>query len=382
MRILVVANDFPYPPSHGAAVDMWTRILILIEMGYTVDLLVSVREIPNEDRLKIVRQHVRNLWVVPRRGGLRSLWSIYPFQVRSRFDLRDVMLGHRYDVIILEAEYVAAFLNNSAAHQARLILRVHNEQVRYFRELAEGCASWWKKLYYYSESFKFLFFSPTVLRKCDFLWFISDSERREHIRKHHQDKEKSMFVPTHVNPSGLRPYSSSGRTVLFIGTLTISHNSDAIAWYVEKVHPLLNDLVGYSFQVAGRTADQPITILKGLIEGQMNVSLEENPIVLDGLYQRAAVFVNPVIRGAGVKVKVVQALEAGLPVVSTSMGIEGTGFSDSIHLLVADTPQEFADCVRRLLLQPDLAKTLVRNAQAFLAERYDMKANMKTLTNF
>ena len=66
-----------------------------------------------------------------------------------------------------------------------------------------------------------------------------------------------------------------------------------------------------------------------------------------------------------------------MPVVTTSMGVEGTGFKDSIHLLVADTAQEFADCVRKLLIEPNLAESLVRNAQAFLTERYDMKTNMK-----
>jgi len=139
----------------------------------------------------------------------------------------------------------------------------------------------------------------------------------------------------------------------------------------------LNELEGYAFQVAGRTAGKPIPQLKQLVHQHKHVLLEEDPVVLDGLYQNAAVFVNPVICGAGVKIKLVQALEAGMPVVSTSMGMEGTGFKPSIHLLVADTPQDFATCVRRLILDRTLAQSLVRNAQAFLAERYDMKANMR-----
>jgi hypothetical protein len=57
--------------------------------------------------------------------------------------------------------------------------------------------------------------------------------------------------------------------------------------------------------------------------------------------------------------------------------MEGTGFEPSIHLLVADTPQEFAACVLRLICDRTLAQSLVHNAQAFLAERYDMKANMQ-----
>ena len=377
--VLVVAMDFPYPPGHGSAVDMWTRILVLKEMGYRVDLLASVNEMPEEALMRTVRETVGSLWVVVRRRGLKSILSVVPFQVRSRIGLQNVQLGQHYDAVVLESEYVAAFLKNPAARQTKLILRVHNEQVSYFREFAEGSGNWLKKLYYYSESLKFRFFSPKVKRTCDLLWFISDNERQKHVRRNPQDDLKSHFVPPHVKPTTMHPCSTGNRTALFIGTLTISHNSDAVAWYVENVHPLLSDLEGYSFQVAGRTAGQPIPKLKRLVQQYKNVFLEEDPAVLDGLYENAAVFVNPVICGAGVKIKVIQALQAGMPIVSTSMGVEGTGFKDSVHLLVADTAHEFATCVRRLIAEPKLRKSLVSNAQAFLSERYDMKSNMQNV---
>ncbi len=375
--ILLVAMDFPYPPGHGAAVDIWTRLLVLKEMGYRVDLLATVNEMPSPDLMRTVQEHVGELWIVRRRRALRSLLSFLPFQVTSRMDLRTIQLDQPYGAIVLESEYVAAFLKNPAARHAKLILRLHNEQVGYFCDLAEGAKSCLKKLYYYSESLKFRSFSPRVIRKCELLWFISDSERQKHVGNHPQHKSKSYFVPTQVNPKTLRPFVAGGRTVLFIGTLTITHNTDAVEWFIEKVHPLLSDLEGYAFQVAGRTAGKPIPQLRQLVHQQNNILLEEDPVVLDRLYQNAAVFVNPVICGAGIKIKLIQALAAGMPVVSTSMGMEGTGFEPSIHLLVADTPQEFAASVRRLLLDRTLARSLVRNAQALLAERYDMKANMQ-----
>jgi glycosyltransferase involved in cell wall biosynthesis len=379
--ILVVAMDFPYPPGHGSAVDMWTRMLVLKEMGYRVDLLATVKEMPNESLLRTVREHVGNLWIVLRRRTLGSALSSLPFQVRSRMGLQNVRLEQQYGAIVLESEYVAGFLKNPAARHAVVILRVHNEQVGYFRDLAQGAKSWLKKLYYYSESWKFRSFSPRVMRRCDLFWFISDSERQQHVRSTPRDKSKSYFVPTQVNPRTLQPFAAGGRKALFIGTLTVSHNADAIAWFVKKVHPLLSELKGYAFQVAGRTAGQPIAELKRLVQQHSNVFLEEDPVALDALYGNAGVFVNPVICGAGVKIKLIQALQAGMPVVSTSMGIEGTGFAHSIHLLVADTPQEFAACVRELIVDPTLAGSLVRNAQAFLREKYEMKANMqKTLS--
>ena len=61
-RILVVANDFPYPPDHGAAVDMWDRILTLEEMGYSIDLLASAREMPSKDRM--LNLSCKNMWKI------------------------------------------------------------------------------------------------------------------------------------------------------------------------------------------------------------------------------------------------------------------------------------------------------------------------------
>jgi glycosyltransferase involved in cell wall biosynthesis len=377
-RILLVAMDFPYPPGHGAAVDMWTRLLVLKEMGYVVDLVVTVKSMPHEDLLRTVREQVGTLRIIRRRLDRRCLLSFLPFQVRSRMDLANIHLDHTYSAIVLESDYVAAIVKNPAARRAKLLLRIHNEQVGYFRDLAQGTKSRLKKLYYYSESLKFRLFSPRMLNKCDLLWFISDSERQQHVRNHPEHKLKAYFVPTQVDRKSLRPFAGRGQTVLFIGTLTITHNTDAVEWFLEKVHPLLSELEGYTFQVAGRTAGQPISRLKQLVQQQSNVLLNEDPVALDDLYENAAVFVNPVICGAGVKIKLVQALQAGMPVVSTSMGMEGTGFEHSVHLLVADTPQEFAACVHKLILNRTLAQRLVCNAQAFLAERYDMKANMHT----
>ena len=205
---------------------------------------------------------------------------------------------------------------------------------------------------------------------------------KNHVRKNPQDEKKSFFLPTHVNPGALRPYVEGGTTALFIGSLTITHNTDSVEWYIKHVHPLLLDLDGYSFHVAGRTAGQPISDLREMVEHNVKVTLEEDPVILGPLYDKAAVFVNPVIRGAEIKIKIVQALEAGVPVVSTSMGIEGTGFSDGVHVLVADTPEGFAGAVRRILTEPGLGETLLRNAQEFLRDRYDMKTNMeRTLSN-
>ncbi len=78
--ILVVAMDFPYPPGHGSAVDMWTRMLALKEMGYRIDLLATVNKMPNENLMQTVREHVGNLWIVLRRRALSSAYRSFLFR--------------------------------------------------------------------------------------------------------------------------------------------------------------------------------------------------------------------------------------------------------------------------------------------------------------
>ena len=117
--------------------------------------------------------------------------------------------------------------------------------------------------------------------------------------------------------------------MLFIGTLAFANNSSAVEWYVSKVHKLLCDVVGYNFVVAGNTVGESAEVLKRMVSPYPNITLIENPKEIGSLYGSAAVFVNPVPRGAGLKMKTIDAIQAGLPVVTTSTGVEGTGLLTS-----------------------------------------------------
>ena len=172
------------------------------------------------------------------------------------------------------------------------------------------------------------------------------------------------------------PYSGDGREALFIGSLTIPLNVEGLEWYVEHVHPRLSEIPGYSFTVAGRTGGAPSVALSRIIRRYPNISLYSDPGELNDLYKRAAVFVNPVLRGAGIKLKTINALQAGVPVVSTSIGMEGTGLIDGTHLLVADTSDNFVNSVATLLRDRSLAGRLVGSAQSFLAETYESRRNI------
>jgi len=84
-----------------------------------------------------------------------------------------------------------------------------------------------------------------------------------------------------------------------------------------------------------------------------------------------AVFVCPILSGAGVRVKLLEAFSAGIPVVSTTFGAEGIAAASGRELLCADSPEEFADACLRLLEHPEEAAALAANARRLVEETYD-----------
>ncbi|MBZ5489506.1 MAG: glycosyltransferase [Acidobacteriia bacterium] len=371
-----MANDFPYPPHHGAAVDIWGRILNLKRLGFTLDLIATVKSGPTQADIDAVQAVVSHLWILERDVRLSASLSLDPFQVRSRRALKQVTLAEKYDAVLLESEHVGPILENVRLQAKARILRSQNDEARYFRELSKSSRNWKERLFYKLEAVRFDKYSPALRAKCDLLWFISDWERTLHLRKSPTDVSKAVFLPPDPG-SKIGSYAAFGKEVLFVGTLAVSLNVNALQWYVDHIHPRLSKLEGYSLTIAGRTGGVPIPALIKMVERYTNISFCPDPQDLSDLYSRAAVFVNPVLRGAGLKVKTINALQAGVAVVTTSIGMEGTGLVNGTHLLVADSVGEFAGSVERLLTDRSLAAKLVCSAQSFFAEEYNQERNIE-----
>jgi glycosyltransferase involved in cell wall biosynthesis len=94
-----------------------------------------------------------------------------------------------------------------------------------------------------------------------------------------------------------------------------------------------------------------------------------------------AVFAVPLRAGGGMRVKILEALARGIPIVSTSIGCEGIAVEDGKHLLVADTPQEFAHAVAEVIRNDDLATRLTMNGRRLVEERYDWRVNYQALSD-
>lgn len=181
--------------------------------------------------------------------------------------------------------------------------------------------------------------------------------------------------PLMMEVVGTRVGFQPRRNICFLGGYRHPPNVDAVFFFVREVLPLIHAVrPEIQFIVAGANPTAEI------------LELADSKIVVTGMVDELAdvfdtvrVFVCPLRVGAGAKGKVMSALAHGLPIVSTSIGIEGAGLLPDEHVLVADSPAEFAAAVLRLYDDAALWESLSVSAQRLIEEKFSLSMGVEKL---
>jgi polysaccharide biosynthesis protein PslH len=378
MRLLVVSLIFPYPITSGGARDIYTRLEALHEAGYEIDLIATVRDPPSESDLNAIRPMVNSIQIVRRHRRISDLLSVKPFQCETRGDLRTIPLGEEYFASIIESELVGSILDNPRLRAKHRILRIHNDEAHLAHSNAASSGNLKERMLFWAESLKFRLYSPSLIRRCDVLWHISSAEMKRFSATSMNGTgtpHQTYLIRTIYNPRRFQRRSLQGASVLYVGALSISTNYDGLIWYLKHVHPQMLGKPGYQFVLAGMRGSANIDGLLEMLHISERVVFRPDAEDLQELYASAAAFVNPIQRGAGVKIKTLDAVVEGMPVVTTSIGAEGTGFEDGLHAVVADSPELFSAGLQRIIADKTYAQQLVASAQALL-ERENQPGEM------
>jgi hypothetical protein len=363
MKVLIVSPDYPYPANHGGRLDVFKRIAEMEARGWDVYLLSTLNQSDYEEISSSNPKHFFSF----RDVSLLNLLSIRPFQQASRrlTSIPLELLSMEFDLAFFEGDYVSHF--STVLNYKKGILRVQNDEAKYFFELGKS-AGIITSLYYFVESLKFYCAGKIDKFKFDEYWYISEKEfSRSRI------SSKSFFVPPHYRLTEKKiEVSKDKKGVLFIGSLFMINNLRGLKWYLKSVHPKLLKNESYKLTVAGNSRGSDIS----WISSHERVEVFDTPDDLEPLYKDACVFINPMLHGAGLKLKTIDAITHNLPVVSTSTGSEGTGLVDGAHILIKDLEQDFADSIETLLMDYQYRSTIMQNGYDFVRCNYDMSSHL------
>jgi len=167
--------------------------------------------------------------------------------------------------------------------------------------------------------------------------------------------------------------------VLFIGKLDYRPNVDAVEWLGAEIWPLVRQrFPTATLHVVGRDPLPPVRRL-GNDAGLIVVGPVDDE---RAWFRQAAILAVPMRMGGGVRLKVLQALAMGTPVVSTSFGMSGVGAIDGVHYLRADSAPDFAGKLAQLLGDSALRSRLAAAGRLLVRERFDWRVIMPRLDEF
>lgn len=387
--VLIVCQDFPYPLTYAGPIDSYNKINALHSAGYKVYLIATIKKDVDPEHFIEISKICEKIYLIKRKYNFKNFLSVTPFQISSRVDNFEIseiiskLRDERIWSIICDGYYGIGIIRKivETIIPRYIYLRVNNNEPLYFKALSRSTSNFFKKIYYLIDALKFSLHENSFLNAINVDAFLHVSiEEKIHYQAKFPEK-KHYFLPAGIDVSKMLPYESRDDfSVIFIGSLFMSNNLEGLYWYIEFVHDQLSvRFPDYKLCIAGNTRGRVDKKLMLLMARRKNIKFVDSPESLNPIYKMGSIFINPMLNGAGVKLKSLNAICAGLPVVSTLVGNEGSGLLASEHLLVAEGAGEFYQEMAKLLCSEPMRKNLVESSQRYILRNYDQQSSLHNI---
>lgn len=200
-----------------------------------------------------------------------------------------------------------------------------------------------------------------ALRCCD-LTLPQNPDNCVLLEKEGIDKRKLMWLSPFFENMSDCIRNSNGTDILFFGAMSRIENYLSAIWFIENVMPALSDL-NLRFIVMG--GNPPKQLLAYKSDRVIITGFVEKPM---SYFASSLCFVAPLVLGAGIKVKVLEALSCGIPVLTNEIGIEGIPAKNGEEYIHCETPEEYACAIRKLINGSIDSKNLEEKAKQFISD--------------
>jgi glycosyltransferase involved in cell wall biosynthesis len=382
VNILMLTQVLPYPPDSGPKVKTW-NVIKYLALHHDVTLVSFVRgeQAAEVAHLRQVCKAVhtvemrRSAW----RDGLALLDSLLRGEpwVISR-DRRAAMfrlvceLAAREDFDVVQADQLNMAPYAQIARGRLRVVDEHNALWLLYQRMAATSAPGLKKLLFSRDWRLLRGYEGQICRRFDGVLAVSEEDRHA-LQEVAGTAVDIQVVPIAVDTDEVVPVERKpdARRIVHVGTMFWPPNVDGILWFAHEVLPLVRAIFPeVGFDVIGA---RPPAEVMALAESDAAIRVPGYVEDVSAYLAQAGAMIVPLRAGGGMRVKILNALSQGLPIVTTTIGCEGIAVEHGRHLLIADTPQAFAEAVTLLLQDRALGEELGRNGRTLIQEKYDYR---------
>ncbi len=391
MRILMLTQVAVYPADAGPKVKT-LQVLRHLARQHTIIYCTFVRnaqEALGAEKLREICSRVSTVTIKRSRLGdarflVESLLTGDSFILRRderremRETVQELLRTEQIDVLHVDQLNMMRFVPPD--WPGTVILDEHNAVWQVVERLRNGASNPISRLLLGREVQVMRKLEGAACRRASVVLAVSEQDRRALW----QVVGKSVpieVVPITVDAERFeRIYSARNpqSALLFtIGTLFWPPNSEGVTWWLREGYGHLRAICpDLTYDIVGA---RPPRTLQQLAESSPGVRLHGYVADVEPFWMRATALAVPILAGGGVRVKILEAMAMGVPVISTAIGCEGLAVRNGEHLLIADTPKDFAQACAAVLQDEKLARRLAQNARQLIVERYDAQVALRTL---
>jgi len=393
MRILIIANKVPYPPKDGGSIATLSLAKNFVGLGHEVTILamntkkhyIDLSHLPSDLSRQIRFMGVDTPALISPIAALRNLLFSKKAYIAERFYTQDfkqqlevLLKQEKFDIIQLEGSYMGMYIETLRQFsKAKIGMRAHNLEFEIWERSAKN-----------STALKSFYFSNLAqrIKKLE-IGQLNDFDALIPITQRDAKLLQSLGceIPLHVTPTGIDVDSSQVDrsqvefpSLFHIGALDWPPNQEGLLWFFDKIWPkVLAKHPDLKFYLAGRNASEKMKNLKV----KNLVFLGEVDSAIDFINSKAIGIV-PLLSGSGMRIKIVEAMALGKAQVTTKIGAEGNPAEDGKEIMIADTPNAFAEKVLKLVEDRVLFDQIGENAFSFVQKEFDNKEITQSLIHF
>jgi sugar transferase (PEP-CTERM/EpsH1 system associated) len=378
MRALILSPALMWPLHSGAKIRMF-HVIKHLSRQFDITLL-SLAEDSDARALGPIAEWCEDVRIVPgglrrNRAVLRSALSLSPYQVvkfwtpQFQEELDTMLDQERFHVIWVNSISMMVYLRPCLTASSVVALDEYSaNELEWMRYAKEGPIL--RRLFAIWNLLKGQRFQRRVLQYVDVFVSVSEEEA-DFMQQRVPASAKVWIVPNGVDGTyfqskslGMKP----GNVILFCGSMDITMNVDAVCYFASAIFPAIRRVVSDAeFWIVGRKPSKKVHQL-ATFDGVWATGTVED---VRPFYERAKVSVAPFRFGAGTKLKVLESMAMGVPIVSTSTGCQGIKVQSGKEVWVADDARAFAKAVTQLLLDEQSGLEMCEAARRLIEERYD-----------
>lgn len=394
MHILFLTQILPYPPTSGPKVKTWHVLRYLSQRGHRITLASFVRpeELPYVDAVREVCSAVHLVPIHRSRVRdslyfLRSLISGRPFLVERddlsgmRSAVNQIVSSEHVDVIHADQLTMTQFgfpLDIPDSKKPVLVFDAHNAVWTITARMKEN-APFYLKPPLSLETARIKHYEGKIVSDFAATFAVTEPDRLALLEavksarsNGHNPADPISVIPIAVDTHQIQPVARAADSlnILTMGTLYYPPNADGIRWFVQEVFPLVRkQKQNATLTIVGK--NPPRDFLKLAESPDSGVIVTGFVEELDPYFAKSRLMVIPVRAGGGMRVRILEAFARGMPVVTTTVGLEGIQAQPGSDVLVADSPTDFARSVIDLLQDEALQEKLSVNGRKLVEHKYD-----------